>query len=392
MVGSCIAALPPVLLLSSFAATPTSGPVSEIDAPLPGAMPAPTDAAVVIGNEDYRTLPDVPFASRDARAVEGFLRTTRGVPSDRIVFVADATRDAMLAALARGAASVGKGGTLWVYFVGQGAVDRSLNDRLLVAVDAADTPKALTQQSVSLTEVLTTCQAAGHRTLVILDAGFRGVGRDGKEVFARWRYEAPPLALSMPNDLMIWTAVAPEQDARVLGSAQHGLFTYFLVGALRGWADGADRRTPDGMVTLEEAHTWVAQSMGEFDVHPTLERGGAAGLWDLSRGAMESAPATIAGMTPAPTRAAIPAANDADDTAARAEMAEIRANAKRDWARVAQDTARGGERARSALEQFLATYDNRTVEIDGRTVLVTVDEVDTARALYARLPPKEDSR
>jgi len=373
------------------AAPPALAPLSEIDGPLPGAMPAPTDAAVVIGNEDYQTLPDAPFAGRDARAMEGFLRTTRGVPADRIVFVADATRDDMLDALARGTAKVGKGGTLWVYFVGQGAVDRSMNDRLLVAVDAADTPKALTKQSVSLTEVVATCHGAGHRTLVILDAGFRGVGRDGKEVFARWRYEAPPLAVYMPNDLMIWTAVAPEQDARTLASAQHGLFTYFLVGALRGWADGADRRTADGMVTLEEAHTWVAQSMGDYGVHPTLERGGAAGMWDLSRGAMESAPATIAGMTPAPMRGTIPASSDPDESAALAEMAAIRANAKREWPGVAQDAARGGQRARSALERFLATYDNRTVQIDGKTVVVTVDEVDTARALYARLPPKQDS-
>ena len=378
-------------MLLVAAATPTLAPLSEIDRPLPGAMPAPTDAAVVIGNEDYRTLPDVRFAGRDARAVEGYLRTTRGVPADRIVFVADATRDDMLGALARGSAKVGKGGTLWVYFVGQGAVDRSMNDRLLVAVDAADTPKALTNQSVSVSEVITACHTPSHRTLVILDAGFRGVGRDGKEVFARWRYEAPPLAVSMPNDLMIWTAVAPEQDARTLESAQHGLFTYFLVGALRGWADGADRRVADGMVTLEEAHTWVAQSMGAFGVHPTLERGGAAGLWDLSRGAMESAPSTVAGITPAPTRPTIAAASDADDSKALAEMAEIRASAEREWPSVAQDAARGGQRARSALERFLATYDNRTVEIDGKTVIVTVDEVETARALSARLPPKKDS-
>jgi len=84
----------------------------------------------------------------------------------------------------------------------------------------------------------------------------------------------------------------------------------------------------------------------------------------------------------------ITAASDADDTKALAEMAEIRAAAKRDWPGVAQDAARGGERVRSALERFLATYDNRTVEIDGKTVVVTVDEVETARTLYARLPPK----
>jgi hypothetical protein len=389
-----MAALLTALLLSSLAATPLQAPVADIDAPLQGAIPAPGDAAVVIGNEDYRTLPDVPFAGRDARAVEGFLRYTRGIAADRIAFVADGTRDEMLRALARGSAKVGKGGTLWVYFVGHGAVDRAVNDRLLVAVDAADTPKALTQWSVSLGEVLAACQAPGHRTLVILDAGFQGVGRDGREVFARWRYDAPPIAAYLPQDLMIWTAVAPDQDERTFEGAQHGLFTYFLVGALRGWADGANRRTPDGMVTLEEAHTWVGQAMGAFGVRPTLERGGSADLWDLSRGAMESAPG--AGAVPAPRQTApIHARSDPSTTAALARMDEIRANAKRDWARVAKDAARGGERARSALERFLATYGDQTVVIDGRTVVVTVEEVETARTLYARLqgpsPLHEDS-
>jgi hypothetical protein len=270
-----------------------------------------------------------------------------------------------------------------VYFVGHGAVDRALNDRLLVAADAPDTPKALAQQSVSLTEVLTACHAPGRRTLVLLDAGFQGVGRDGKEVFGRWRYDAPPLAAHLPQDLMIWTAVAPEQNERTYEPAQHGLFTYFVVGALRGWADGASNRTADGMVTLEEAHTWVAQAMGAFGVRPTLERGGSADLWDLSRGAMESPPS--AAPAPRTLQPAIPAANDTDDTEALARMAEIRANAERDWARVAQDVARGGTRARSALEEFLATYGDQTVEIDGRTVVVTIDEVDTARSLQARL-------
>ena len=339
----------------------------------------------MIGNEDYRTLPDVPFAGRDARAVEGFLRYTRGVSADRIAFVADATREEMLQALAHGAAKVGKGGTLWVYFVGHGAVDRSVNDRLLVAVDAADTPKALTQRSVSLTEVLTACHAPGRRTLAIFDASFRGVGRDGREVFARWRYEAPPLAAYLPQDLMIWTAVAPDQDERTYEPAQHGLFTYFAVGALRGWADGADRRTADGMVTLEEAHTWVGQAMGAFGVRPTLERGGSADVWDLSRGAMESAPSTAASTVPLSPQPTIHAESDPRTAAALARMAEIRADAKRDWARVAQDAARGGPRARSALERFLATYGDQTVEIDGRTVIVTIEEVDTARSLYARL-------
>jgi hypothetical protein len=205
-------------------------------------------------------------------------------------------------------------------------------------------------------------------------------------VFARWRYDVPPVAAHLPQDAMIWTAVAPDQDERTLEGSQHGLFTYLLVGALRGWADGVERRGRDGLVTLEEAHRWVAESMGPQGVHPTLERGGSASLWDLSRGVTERAPREEPPPAAVAPTFSVEPTNDPKRAAALARMAEVRARATRDWAAVARDVAGGGPRARTALRKFLDEYGDVTVEIDGRAVVVTVEEVETARTLYDRLP------
>ncbi len=360
------ALVPAMLLLSarpSLAATPIASSVVDIDAPLQGTIAAPADAAIVIGNEDYGTLPDVPFAGRDARAFQGFLQYTRGIPADRIAFVGDATRDAMLGAVARATAKIGKGGTLWVYFVGHGAVDLSINDRVLVGADAADKPKSLSQQSVSLTELANACSGGGHRTILILDSSFQGVGRDGKEVFARWRYKAPPLSAYLPQDLMIWTAVAP--DAGRAHARGHAARALHVLRRRRAPRVGRRRRSP---AARRDGH-----ARGGAHVGRAMRWAPSACIRRSSVGARRTSGISRAARwrrhrkgSPGPRqrRPSRPSTRESDPetAAALARMAEIRAQATREWTRVARDAAKGGPRARAALQQFLATYERR----DGR--------------------------
>lgn len=367
----------------------------DIDGPLQLAASNDRDAAVVFGNEDYETLPDVPYAERDARAVEGFLRYTRGLPPDRISLVVNGTHSQMQAALTKAAAQAKPGGTVWVYFSGQGGVDLSTNSRVLLGIDAPDTPKAVAGWGVSVPQIEATVHQPGRRTLVILDTSFKSIGRDDADVFTRFRYDPLPLASFLTHDMMVWVAAAPDQHARKLDATEHGLFTYYAVGAMRGWADGVHGDGTDAIVTLEEAHTYVLGQLGratEFAVKPTLERGGSARGWELSRGAMEEGPQPVEDDSV-----------DFDHTsniktsrddlqragAVRAASRSLQKEAADRWVKVAQVAASGGRRAERELEQFIEQYEDATVTVDGREVAVTIEQVSLAEQMLARLQGRD---
>ena len=112
-----------------------------IDEPLKTGLTAPGDVAVVIGNEDYYKIADVPYAKADAAAFETFLTYTRGVPMDRIRSLRDVSKEEMLAAVQEMAAKKPTG-IFWIYYAGHGmgdpnSPDAKAPDRLLLGGDAS---------------------------------------------------------------------------------------------------------------------------------------------------------------------------------------------------------------------------------------------------------------
>lgn len=79
-----------------------------------------------------------------------------------------------------------------------------------------------------------------------------------------------------------------------LERVRHGAFTYFAVGALRGWADGELSGQRDGQVTGAEAAAYVERALrsaGVRDQRPNWIADGATGEdWVLTSGAPERGP------------------------------------------------------------------------------------------------------
>ena len=59
-------------MVTSWLAQPAAAQWPDIGAPLRSGASAPQDAAVIIGNEDYARVPDVPYAVADAEAFRSF--------------------------------------------------------------------------------------------------------------------------------------------------------------------------------------------------------------------------------------------------------------------------------------------------------------------------------
>jgi hypothetical protein len=70
---------------------------------------------------------------------------------------------------------------------------------------------------------------------------------------------------------VVWWGASHGEVAVDLPSAAHGAFTWAVLGALRGWADGV-RGRPDTRVSADEADRWVADTLADLgvDQHPVL--------------------------------------------------------------------------------------------------------------------------
>jgi len=298
----------PLLFGTALAAVPPP----KVDDPIPLPEVGSQDAALVIGNEDYQVLPDVPYALRDADAVAAAFVSSRGIPPERLVHLAGANREQMLDAVALLRERLGEGGTLWVYYAGHGAASPSTGELLLVGDDAKQDPTVFVRRSVSLSELGEDVSAP---MVFVLDTCYAGMGRVGESLLPGTRFAVP--AYAAPEDdrqRTVWTAAGPDQIAGAYDPARHGLFTYFVLGAMRGWADGADGTDVDQEVTVAEAHAYVGRSLAELGVNgqtPSLTTTG--GAHPLVRGrALEDGPSVVGlarpGATPAgPGAAGAPA-------------------------------------------------------------------------------------
>lgn len=268
---------------AAFAEVPT------VDDAAPRGAPHPGDAALVVANEDYAFLPDVPYAARDADAVALALTDTRGIPPERVRVLHGANREQILEAFDAVAAQV-TDGTVWMYFSGHGASSPTSTEPLLVGDDAKRDAGVFVARSVSLPELR---ERAGTRGLVLVtDACFTGAGRTGEELVPGARFVVPQWAVDGGARQLVVTATGPDQVAGPYVAAQHGLFTWLFAGGLRGWADGARDGARDGRITLGELDTFVTRSLAVLQVHDQspVFRGGDPEQVLVASDAFEAAP------------------------------------------------------------------------------------------------------
>lgn len=304
----CPAPLTEVPVLPLLASLALAGPPG-IDHPLRTGEVRPGDAAVVIGLERYPFLPDVRFAWRDADAVHTLFVHTLGIPNDRVAVLKSGNREQIARAVRRAAEQVDGDGRLWVYFAGHGASSPT-GEPLLVADDARQDIEAFTARSVPITELT---RDLGVSTTVVIDACWTGRSRDGEDLVPGSRFVVPVWSLVPDARIDVWTGASVDQVSGPYEPAQHGLFTYFWVGAARGWADGALDGQRDGIVTSGEIEAYLRRAFGAVQAHTQTPRLLGTVDAEIARGRrLERAPdlaslPRIAGAPPPPSIAVAPA-------------------------------------------------------------------------------------
>ncbi len=372
------------MLLVPFAAALAATPPS-LETPVSSGMRSKKDVGVVIAVEDFATLPDAVGAKKDGAAIRGWLAATRGVDEKRISVLEDATAASARTAISRAAREAKRASTLWIYWAGHGAwLD---GKRVLLGADAD--PAALGDAALQLDDVIELAEdSKAKQVVIVLDVGFGGRGRDGETLFPPPE-TVPPLPTRTDARVSVWSGTTGAEPAYRYPANDHGLFSYLVVGALRGWADGQIGSPADGVVSLQEAQGYVARvvrQLGGGEQKPGKDTRADVTAWTLAAGALEAGPSKedLAALALTEKARRVRKAEEALLTVAKAE-----------WEALAPTTTAATPEAEAALKAFLVKYDAATVPVDGAQVAVAVPYVAEARAKldeFARAAAKKNKK
>jgi Caspase domain len=208
---------------------------SDIDEiPTFGVEPRRNDFAVVIGIENYRSLPKSDYSGNDATLVKSYLKSL-GFQERNIDFITDgrATKTDMEKSLEAWLPNrAKKNSTIFVYFSGHGAPEPATGEAYMVPYDGDPNYLSVTGYSLKrFYERLGKLEA--REIIVVLDSCFSGAG--GRSVLAKG---ARPLVMmgpaeALPSNMAVLAATQGSQISTSSPDKGHGVFTYYFLKALK---------------------------------------------------------------------------------------------------------------------------------------------------------------
>ena len=207
---------------------------SDIDTPSRRGAERPDDYALVIGIEEYQSLPKADFGARDAKTMRRHLEAL-GFPARNIISLegSQATGSKLKSYLEEWLPlNVKTNSTLFVYYSGHGAPDTKTGEAYLVPWDGD--PKFLKSTALPLKRLYADlAKTKAKRVIVALDACFSGAG--GRSVLAQGARPLVAKAAELaPTEarLTILAAASGDEITGTLAEQSHGLFTYHLLKGL----------------------------------------------------------------------------------------------------------------------------------------------------------------
>jgi Caspase domain len=269
--------------------------------PAPPPPPPSTQWAVVIGVGAYESsaVPRLRYAVADADAIYKTLLAA-GFKKENVLLLTDRTERkptlrnikwALGTFLAR---SANKDDLVMIYFAGHGAsevdqrgIERDGLSKYLVPLDAD--PDDLYSTALPMDEMQNVlARIEAERVTVFLDACYSGAA--GGRTFASTKTRSVSVdeifldRLARSKGRAIVTASRPTELSIELAELGHGIFTYYLVRGLQGYADN----NRDGVVSLQELYEYLAQEVARKsrqvggNQHPML-KGELEGVLPLTR-------------------------------------------------------------------------------------------------------------
>lgn len=207
---------------------------ADIDKDIPtGDYQRQNTYALIIGNQNYRFVSNVPYAIHDARVFSEYCKKTLGIPVENIHLVEDGTKQMILEEeLADWVSNISdrEEKNLIVYYAGHGVPDvKNKNKAYILPTDVRGTNP---RRGIALDDFYEKLgDLAFNQTSVFLDACFSGVNRDNEGVSEGLRgveIEAEEASFGGGN-VVVFSAAQGNETAQGYPEQGHGLFTYYLI-------------------------------------------------------------------------------------------------------------------------------------------------------------------
>lgn len=224
--------------------------------------------AIIIGISDYKVVPDLQYAHKDAEAFQDFLLSDAGgkIPADNIeTFLnKDANRPNVGDAISIIARKAKPGDRVWFFFAGHGDMEDltqiengllllynspngnyfGMNDDVLEILDLKRYLSPLAQRGVEMIFIVDACHSGN------LKGGVEGVQQTASALTASWGKEYKILSCQ-PNQLSLESAE---------WGGGRGLFSFELEEGLKGLADTNN----DGTVSMYELQSYIQTNVAKY--------------------------------------------------------------------------------------------------------------------------------
>ena len=190
--------------------------------------------AVIIGNERYTQVAQVPYAQNDAKVFAEYCKRTLGLPDNNVRTYDNATFGTMLAAVndVKSIVEAYKGDcNVIFYYAGHGVPNETSHDAFLLPVDADGRQ---TEACYPVSRLYRELGTMGARSVVVfMDACFSGAQR-GEGMLASARGVALKAKADTPQgNMVVFSAATGDETAYPYAEKGHGMFTYFLLKKLQ---------------------------------------------------------------------------------------------------------------------------------------------------------------
>jgi hypothetical protein len=213
---------------------------------------------VIIGNEKYQKVSEVPFASNDAKSVAAYCHRTLGIPVQNIRKYDNVTFGTMLTAMSdiKGIADAYEGNlNVIFYYAGHGVPDESTLDAYLLPVDADG---RYVEACYPISRLYKELGELGAKSVVVfMDACFSGTKRGKGMLMAARGVAIKAKKQDLHGNIVVFSAATGDETAYPYNEKEHGLFTYFLLKKLQ---------ESHGDCTLGELSEYVRQNVRQHSV------------------------------------------------------------------------------------------------------------------------------